>query len=79
MLLLPEVVWHRLPSGSKVLFCAVSYLTVTEAGFPVANAKVTPLSRAGLVPGDNWDHLGDCDKEKQEDFGLDPELSWQPA
>lgn len=79
MSLLPEAVWHCLPSGSKVLFCAGSYLTVAGAGFPVTNTKVTPLSRAGLVPGDNWDHLGDSDKEKQEDFGLDPERSWQPA
>lgn len=44
-----------LTSGTKFLCSALNYLTVTEAGFPAIKAKVTPLSIAGLVPGDNWD------------------------
>lgn len=47
-------------SGTKFLFSAVNYLTLTEARLPATKAKVTPLSIAGLVPGDNWDRLGGC-------------------
>lgn len=49
-----------LTSGTKFLFSAVNYVTVTEARFAATKAKVTPLSIAGVVPGDNWDRLGGC-------------------
>lgn len=61
---MPGVAW-LLPSSTEALFSAVSYLTGPGASFPLTNAKVTPLSRAALVPGDNWDRLGAGDKEKQ--------------